>query len=133
MITAQADASEVPFLFGAAGITYTNYSNYYVEGGLLEMIRVLQEYITSRGGAGPYPKQGDFRGPPTGWPVRCDHCCGQGVPLQTRVFQSAGVEYERTYRGGRCKPTLPDNRIATAGPGVPSPWAWSRRIPMRRI
>jgi len=50
MITAQADASEVPFLFGAAGITYTNYSNYYVEGGLLEMIRVLQEYITSRGG-----------------------------------------------------------------------------------
>ena len=66
MITAQADASEVPFFCsGPPGITYTNYSNYYVEGGLLEMIRVLQEYINlQRGGAGPYPKQGDFRGPP---------------------------------------------------------------------
>lgn len=50
MITAQAEATEVPFLFGAAGITYTNYSNYYVEGGLLEMIRVLQGYIESKGG-----------------------------------------------------------------------------------
>jgi phytoene dehydrogenase-like protein len=50
MITAQADAEQVPFLFGAAGITYTNYSNFYVEGGLLGMIRQLQEYIESHGG-----------------------------------------------------------------------------------
>jgi C-3',4' desaturase CrtD len=50
MITAQATASEVPFLFGAAGITYTNYSNFYVEGGLLGMIRQLQEFIESKGG-----------------------------------------------------------------------------------
>ncbi|MEO1023791.1 MAG: FAD-dependent oxidoreductase, partial [Bacteroidota bacterium] len=35
MITAQATSEEVPFLFGAAGLTYTNYSNYYVPGGLL--------------------------------------------------------------------------------------------------
>ena len=50
MITAQAGAADVPFLFGAAGITYTNYANYYVPGGLLEMIRCLQHYIEERGG-----------------------------------------------------------------------------------
>jgi C-3',4' desaturase CrtD len=50
MITAQAGADEVPFLFGAAGITYTNYANYYVPGGLLEMIRSLQGYIEQHGG-----------------------------------------------------------------------------------
>lgn len=41
MITAQSTSKEVPFLFGAAGITYTNYSNYYVPGGLLEMVMKL--------------------------------------------------------------------------------------------
>lgn len=50
MITAQAGADEVPFLFGAAGITYTNYGNYYVPGGLLEMIRTIQGYIENQGG-----------------------------------------------------------------------------------
>jgi C-3',4' desaturase CrtD len=50
MITAQATANEVPFLFGAAGITYTNFSNFYVDGGLLGMIRQLQEFIESKGG-----------------------------------------------------------------------------------
>lgn len=50
MITAQSKASDVPFLFGAAGLTYTNYSNFYVEGGLLEMVRVVQNYIESNGG-----------------------------------------------------------------------------------
>lgn len=50
MITAQSKASDVPFLFGAAGLTYTNYSNYYVEGGLLEMVREVQKYIESQGG-----------------------------------------------------------------------------------
>jgi C-3',4' desaturase CrtD len=49
MITAQAESSDVPFLFGAAGITYTNYSNYYVEGGLIEMIRTLEKYISDNG------------------------------------------------------------------------------------
>jgi len=49
MITAQATSEEVPFLFGAAGITYTNYSNFYVEGGLLEMVRSIESFITGRG------------------------------------------------------------------------------------
>lgn len=50
MITAQAESSEVPFLFGAAGLTYTNYSNYYVEGGLIEMIRTIERSISENGG-----------------------------------------------------------------------------------
>jgi C-3',4' desaturase CrtD len=50
MITAQSKASDVPFLFGAAGLTYTNYSNFYVEGGLLEMVREVQNYIEDRAG-----------------------------------------------------------------------------------
>ncbi len=51
MITAQANAAETPFLFGAAGITYTNYSNYYVPGGLLEMVNSIQTFIEDKGGA----------------------------------------------------------------------------------
>jgi C-3',4' desaturase CrtD len=51
MITAQAKSSQTPFLFGAAGLTYTNYSNFYVPGGLLEMINTIRAFIEKRGGA----------------------------------------------------------------------------------
>lgn len=50
MITAQAKSADTPFLFGAPGLTYTNYSNFYVPGGLLEMIRSIQGFIEERGG-----------------------------------------------------------------------------------
>jgi len=51
MITAQAKSAQTPFLFGAAGLTYTNYSNYYVPGGLLEMVNSIREFIEGKGGA----------------------------------------------------------------------------------
>lgn len=51
MITAQAKSDETPFLFGAAGLTYTNYSNFYVPGGLLEMINTIRLFIQDKGGA----------------------------------------------------------------------------------
>jgi C-3',4' desaturase CrtD len=51
MITAQAKSHQTPFLFGAAGLTYTNYSNYYVPGGLLEMVNTIREFICEKGGA----------------------------------------------------------------------------------
>ncbi|MDZ7806671.1 MAG: NAD(P)/FAD-dependent oxidoreductase [Gracilimonas sp.] len=51
MITAQAGSNETPFLFGAAGITYTNYSNFYVPGGLLEMVNAIRAFIQDKGGA----------------------------------------------------------------------------------
>lgn len=50
MITAQAKTDDVPFLFGAAGITYTNYSNFYVPGGLIQMIYKIREYVENKGG-----------------------------------------------------------------------------------
>ncbi|MDR9417351.1 phytoene desaturase family protein [Gracilimonas sp.] len=57
MITAQAKADETPFLFGAAGLTYTNYSNFYVPGGLLEMVNTIRSFIQNKGGA-LYTKEG---------------------------------------------------------------------------
>lgn len=51
MITAQAKAAETPFLFGAPALTYANYTNYYVPGGLLTMIDTIRRYIEGRGGA----------------------------------------------------------------------------------
>ncbi len=50
MITAQAKSEDTPFLFGAAGLTYTNYSNFYVPGGLLEMIHTIRDFIREHGG-----------------------------------------------------------------------------------
>lgn len=51
MITAQAKSGETPFLFGALGITYTNYSNFYVPGGLIEMINTIKDYVELKGGS----------------------------------------------------------------------------------
>ncbi len=50
MITAQAKSKDTPFLFGAPGLTYTNYSNYYVPGGLIEMIYSIQDFVEEKGG-----------------------------------------------------------------------------------
>ena len=51
LISAQSKADDTPFLFGAPSITYTNYTNYYVPGGLVEMIRQLQKFVEDRGGS----------------------------------------------------------------------------------
>lgn len=50
IISSQASANETPFLFGAPAITYTNYTNYYVPGGLLEMVRSLEHFLNQKGG-----------------------------------------------------------------------------------
>ena len=50
MISAQAGSDETPFLFGAPASTYTNSTNYYVPGGLIEMVHTLRDYITGKGG-----------------------------------------------------------------------------------
>ncbi len=51
MITAQAKSEDTPFLFGAPGLTYTNYSNFYVPGGLIQMINTIKSYVEQKGGA----------------------------------------------------------------------------------
>ena len=49
IISAQADSVNTPFLFGAPAITYTNYTNYYVPGGLHEMVKTLEDFLKERG------------------------------------------------------------------------------------
>lgn len=51
MITAQSVSEDTPFLFGSPALTYTNFGNYYVPGGLLEMVRTLQQSLEANGGA----------------------------------------------------------------------------------
>ncbi|MEM6802173.1 MAG: NAD(P)/FAD-dependent oxidoreductase [Bacteroidota bacterium] len=50
LITAQNYLSEVNVLFGATALCYTNYPNYYVEGGLIKVADALVDYIQSKGG-----------------------------------------------------------------------------------
>lgn len=48
MISAQSESNETPFLFGAPAITYTNYTNYYVPGGLLNMVQEIERYLEKK-------------------------------------------------------------------------------------
>jgi len=49
LITAQNKIEEVNILFGCTALCYTNYGNYYVEGGLINLVRPLCEYIKNQG------------------------------------------------------------------------------------
>lgn len=51
MISAQSVADDTPFLFGAPAATYTNYTNYYVPGGLINMVEKLQQLIEKKDGS----------------------------------------------------------------------------------
>jgi len=50
LITAQNHASQVNFLFGATALCYTNFPNYYVDGGLLNLVNPFVKYIEEQGG-----------------------------------------------------------------------------------
>lgn len=49
LISAQSHATDTPFLFGAPAMTYTNYTNYYVPGGLIEMVNKLKDFLEEKG------------------------------------------------------------------------------------
>ncbi len=49
MITAQNTNQEVNMLFGAAALCYTNYTNWYMPGGLINLIWPLIEYLRKNG------------------------------------------------------------------------------------
>ncbi len=51
MITAQATADQTPFLYGAAGVTYANFANYYLRGGMIALPERLMRRFESLGGA----------------------------------------------------------------------------------
>lgn len=50
LITAQNHKEEVNALFGAAALCYTNYPNYYIDGGLINLVKPLVEYLERNGG-----------------------------------------------------------------------------------
>jgi C-3',4' desaturase CrtD len=50
LITAQNHMQEVNALFGATALCYTCYPNYYIDGGLLNLVTPLIEYLESKGG-----------------------------------------------------------------------------------
>ncbi|MEM7660054.1 MAG: FAD-dependent oxidoreductase, partial [Bacteroidota bacterium] len=50
MITAQNTLEEVNLLFGSTALCYTNYTNYYMPGGLINLVKPLVAYIEERGG-----------------------------------------------------------------------------------
>lgn len=49
LITAQNNISEVNVLFGATALCYTNFGNYYVNGGLINLINPLLQYLENQG------------------------------------------------------------------------------------
>lgn len=50
LITSQNDYQETNILFGATALCYTNFSNYYVFGGMLQLVKPICEYIENKGG-----------------------------------------------------------------------------------
>lgn len=57
LITAQNRLHEVNELFGATALCYTLYSNYYVPGGLINLVKPVVDYITQNGGEVIYGQQ----------------------------------------------------------------------------
>jgi phytoene dehydrogenase-like protein len=51
LITAQNSMADVNMLFGATALCYTNYGNYYVDGGLINLVTPIINYIESNGGS----------------------------------------------------------------------------------
>jgi phytoene dehydrogenase-like protein len=49
LITAQNHAPEVNVLFGTTALCYTNYGNYYVNGGLINLVKPLVNYLEACG------------------------------------------------------------------------------------
>lgn len=49
-ITAQNNVYEVNALFGATALCYTNYGNYYMHGGLIQLIKAFTDNIAINGG-----------------------------------------------------------------------------------
>ncbi|MCS6968253.1 MAG: NAD(P)-binding protein [Cytophagales bacterium] len=50
LITAQNYAPQVNVLFGATALCYTNFGNYYVNGGLINLVKPFVNYIEQKGG-----------------------------------------------------------------------------------
>lgn len=74
LITAQNTAEQVNWLFGAAALCYTNYSNHYVDGGLRNLVNPIVEFILKNGGEIVYRN-----------PVKSIHRIPNGYELTTKA------------------------------------------------
>ncbi len=72
MITAQNHASEVNMLFGAAALCYTNYPNYTLPGGMVQLVRELCDALVAKGGHVVYRSAVDLiqRAPKGDWHIQ---------------------------------------------------------------
>lgn len=50
LITAQNTCKEVNALFGATALCYTNFGNYYVDGGLINLVNPIVSFLEQHGG-----------------------------------------------------------------------------------
>jgi C-3',4' desaturase CrtD len=50
IITAQSDSQSTPFLFAAPALCYTNYTNYYIPGGMIGLAQALIQRLGQYGG-----------------------------------------------------------------------------------
>ncbi|MCX2739310.1 phytoene desaturase family protein [Pontibacter anaerobius] len=57
LITAQSYLPEVNELFGATALCYTLYSNYYVPGGLINLVKPVEQYILANGSSIKYGQE----------------------------------------------------------------------------
>ncbi|WP_276495956.1 phytoene desaturase family protein [Pontibacter litorisediminis] len=57
LITAQSYVPEVNELFGATALCYTLYGNYYVPGGLINLVKPVEQYIVSKGSSIKYGQE----------------------------------------------------------------------------
>lgn len=81
MITAQNTHQEVNQLFGSAALCYTNYGNYYLKGGMIELPKLLVEFLLANGS--------DYRSRQKVMQVKNDN--GYKVITETHTFSSKHV------------------------------------------
>lgn len=86
LITAQNHLEEVNVLFGATALCYTNFDNYYMPGGLIQLVQPLVQYIEDKGG------QVLLQQPVVAVARKDDHYSVQArFRKKTTVFQAAKV------------------------------------------
>ncbi|MEO0896951.1 MAG: NAD(P)/FAD-dependent oxidoreductase [Bacteroidota bacterium] len=112
LITAQNYLEEVNVLFGATALCYTNFTNYYMPGGLGEMVNVMVNYIESKGGEvltrkpveaiqavnGHYEVLTNYRGEKERWNAKR---VVSSIPINNTLKLVDSPKHHRKYRKGK--------------------------------
>mgnify|MGYP000875173019 CR=1 FL=1 len=143
LITAQNDCDNTNILFGATALCYTNYSNYYVWGGMIQLVRPICEYIEAQGGAIHYrrgvqridslPSGGYLLHGSDGAQMQADYIVS-GVPVQSSIgfFEAAEQPLNRRLQRLKSK-LLPSEKLHSAfqmSIGFAKSPTWSAQTPL---